>query len=70
LPDPKVYHTLLVETEIALSKKQNGYDQNRVEKLLRAVAETMEEIGADEADIYTTQDRDMIITAERTRSAP
>jgi hypothetical protein len=51
--------------EIPLSKKQSGYDHGQVEELLRAVADTMEEIGADEATIYTTQDRDMAFTAER-----
>jgi len=65
LPDPKVYHTPTVETDIPLSKKQSGYDQDRFDRLLHAVADTMEEIGADEAAIQGADNPNLVITASR-----
>ena len=64
-PDHKVCHILTVETNMPLSKKQSGYDQDQFDRLLHAVAETMEEIGADEADIHAVDNPNPVITASR-----
>ena len=69
LPDPKVYHTVTVETNIPLLKKQIGYDPDQFDRLLHAVEETMEEIGADEADVQGADNPNLVITASRA-SAP
>jgi hypothetical protein len=64
-PDHKVCHILTVETNIPLSKRQSGYDQDQFDKLLRAVAETKEEIGADEVDIQAEDNPNLVITGSR-----
>jgi hypothetical protein len=66
LPDPTVYYMLHVETSVPLLKRQSGYDQARLEKLLHAVGETMDEIGANKAEIYNPQAGDNFIVAENT----
>ncbi len=65
LPDPNVYHMLYVETTIPLLKKQSGYDQDILDKLLDVVGETMHEIGADKAEIYNPQAGNNFISADR-----
>jgi hypothetical protein len=64
LPDPNVYHMLYVETNVPLLKKQRGYDQASLENLLHAVGETMDEIGADKAEIYNPEAGDNFIIAD------
>jgi len=65
LPDPKVYRVLTVETDMPLSKKQSGYDQDQFDRLIHAVAQTMEEIGADQVDIHAVDNPNPMITASR-----
>jgi hypothetical protein len=61
-PDPMTFRPVPWQHPFRL-KRQSGYDQTRLEKLLHAVGETMDEIGADKAEIYNPQAGDNFIIA-------
>ena len=52
-PDPAFHHILVVETTLALSEKQNGYDHARLETFVEFVGGHMEEVGAEKAEIFS-----------------
>ena len=51
LPDPRTKHILEVETNMPISPRDAGFDQEAYDALVEAVREGMDRAGADEARI-------------------
>jgi hypothetical protein len=63
-PDPNPRCILSVETSVPLQKKQDGYDQTQVDGLMEAVLKTMDEAGAEIAEIYPAINSGFFVTTE------
>jgi len=53
-PDPVCHRILVVETTLPLSEKQDGYDHAQLGSFVEFVGGHMEEVGAEKAEIFST----------------
>jgi hypothetical protein len=53
-PAPVCHRILVVETTLPLSEKQDGYDYAQLEAFVEFVGGHMEEVGAEKAEIFST----------------
>src|SRR5216684_3888631 len=53
-PEPVCHRILVVETTLPLSEKQGGYDHDQLGSFVEFVGGHMEDVGAEKAEIFST----------------
>jgi len=69
LPDPNVHRVLVVETDIPLTEKHEGYDPDQFEMFVCVVRKAMDEVEAEKAEIYPATGCGPILHGHRTQEA-
>jgi hypothetical protein len=69
LPDPNVHRVLVVETDIPLTEKHEGYDPDQFASFVDVVREAMDEVEAEKAEIYPVNGGGPILHGRRSEEA-
>jgi hypothetical protein len=69
LPDPNVHRVLVVETDIPLTEKHEGYDPDQFAMFVEVVRAAMDEVEAEKAEIHPAVGCGPILHGHRTEEA-